>query len=425
MTWNIVLDSSCDLMPQHAFKNANIKIAPLTIRVGEKEFVDDETMDVPQLLDAMEKEKTASSTACPPPNAFYEHFLTADNIICICITSNLSGTYNAAVQAAEMVKEEYPEKNVHVVNSWSTAGEMVLIARYADKLIGEGLAFAEVVEKVEDPEIEVSVEEALKINKHYQAGDEIEINVMPKTFGRIAAQTAKQVIVQRIREAERAIACSEFSEKKGEILLGLVQRIEQGPHKNIMIEIGTQEAILAQGEQVPSENIRPGEKIYLYVMDVKDDARGLQIVLSRSHPGLIKRLFEKEVPEITDGTVEIKGISREAGSRTKIAVFSNNKDVDPVGSCVGPKGMRVSNILNEIRGEKIDIIVYSEDPKEYITAALSPAKVIDVVVLEEEKACQVTVPEAQLSLAIGKEGQNVRLAAKLTGWKIDIKSVKD
>ena len=160
-------------------------------------------------------------------------------------------------------------------------------------------------------------------------------------------------------------------------------------------------------------------------MDVKDDARGLQIVLSRSHPGLIKRLFEKEVPEITDGTVEIKGISREAGSRTKIAVFSNNKDVDPVGSCVGPKGMRVSNILNEIRGEKIYIIVYSEDPKEYVTSALSPAKVIDVKVSEEEKACQVTVPESQLSLAIGKEGQNVRLAAKLTGWKIDIKSVKD
>jgi len=282
-----------------------------------------------------------------------------------------------------------------------------------------------VVDKVENPECEISYEEASKINKHYQTGDEIEINVMPKTFGRIAAQTAKQVIVQRIREAERAIACSEFSEKKGEILLGLVQRIEQGPHKNIMIEIGTQEAILAQGEQVASENIRPGEKIYLYVMDVKDDARGLQIVLSRSHPGLIKRLFEKEVPEIKDGTVEIKGISREAGSRTKIAVFSNNKDVDPVGSCVGPKGMRVSNILNEIRGKKIDIIVYSEDPKEYVTAALSPAKVLEVNVLEEEKSCQVTVPESQLSLAIGKEGQNVRLAAKLTGWKIDIKSVKD
>lgn len=282
-----------------------------------------------------------------------------------------------------------------------------------------------VVDEVENPETEISFAEASKINKHYQTGDEIEINVMPKTFGRIAAQTAKQVIVQRIREAERAIACNEFSEKKGEILLGLVQRIEQGPHKNIMIEIGTQEAILAQGEQVPSENIRPGEKIYLYVMDVKDDARGLQIVLSRSHPGLIKRLFEKEVPEIADGTVEIKGISREAGSRTKIAVFSTNKDVDPVGSCVGPKGMRVSNILNEIRGEKIDIIVYSEDPKEYVTAALSPAKVLDVVVLDEEKSCQVTVPESQLSLAIGKEGQNVRLAAKLTGWKIDIKSVKD
>ncbi|MBE7029329.1 MAG: transcription termination/antitermination protein NusA [Ruminococcaceae bacterium] len=286
-------------------------------------------------------------------------------------------------------------------------------------------ALKKVVEKVEDPSLEISFEEASKINKHYQVGDEIEINVMPKTFGRIAAQTAKQVIVQRIREAERTIACNEFSEKKGEILLGLVQRIEQGPHKNIMIEIGTQEAILAQGEQTPGENIRPGEKIYLYVIDVKDDARGLQIVLSRSHPGLIKRLFEKEVPEIQDGTVEIKGISREAGSRTKIAVFSNNKDVDPVGSCVGPKGMRVSNILNELRGEKIDIIVYNEDPEQYITQALSPAKVLEVSINEEEKSCQVLVPESQLSLAIGKEGQNVRLAAKLTGWKIDIKSVKD
>ncbi len=286
-------------------------------------------------------------------------------------------------------------------------------------------ALKTVVEKVEDPMVEIAYEEASAINKHYQIGDEIEINVMPKTFGRIAAQTAKQVIVQRIREAERAIACSEFSEKKGEIVLGMVQRIDQGNHNNIMIEIGTQEAILSVREQAPGENFRPGEKIYIYVMEVKDDARGLQIVLSRSHPGLIKRLFEKEVPEIADGTVEIKGISREAGSRTKIAVYSNNKDVDPVGACVGPKGMRVANILNEIRGEKIDIIVYSEDPKEYITQALSPAKVLEVNVSDEEKSCQVMVPESQLSLAIGKEGQNVRLAAKLTGWKIDIKSVKD
>lgn len=285
-------------------------------------------------------------------------------------------------------------------------------------------AVKKVVTKVEDPDMEVSVEEALKVNKHYQEGDEIEVNVMPKTFGRIAAQTAKQVIVQRIREAEREIACNEFSEKKGEILLGLVQRIEQGPRNNIMIEIGTQEAILTQSEQVPSENIRPGEKIYLYVMDVKDDTRGLQIVLSRSHPGLVKRLFEKEVPEINDGTVEIKGIAREAGSRTKIAVYSNNKDVDAIGSCVGPKGMRVSNILNELRGEKIDIITYSENPEEYIVQALSPAAVDKITVNEEEKTCQVIVPENQLSLAIGKEGQNARLAAKLTGWKIDIKSSK-
>lgn len=286
-------------------------------------------------------------------------------------------------------------------------------------------ALKTVVDEVANPDVEISLADASKISKHYQTGDEIEVNVMPKTFGRIAAQTAKQVIVQRIREAERSIACNEFSEKKGEILLGLVQRIEQGPNNNIMIEIGTQEAILTQNEQVPGEAIRPGEKIYLYVMDVKDDARGLQIVLSRSHPGLVKRLFEKEVPEIADGTVEIKGISREPGSRTKIAVYSNNKDVDAIGSCVGPKGMRVSNILNELRGEKIDIITYSEDPAEYVTQALSPATVTDITVNAEEKTCQVIVPESQLSLAIGKEGQNVRLAAKLTGWKIDIKSVKD
>lgn len=278
-----------------------------------------------------------------------------------------------------------------------------------------------VVEEVAEPDKEISLADALKMSKKYQVGDEVEVNVMPKTFGRIAAQTAKQVIVQRIREAEREIACNEFSEKKGEIVLGLVQRIDQ-LRNNIMIEIGSQEAILAKSEQTPGEKIRAGEKIYLYVMDVKDDARGLQIVLSRSHPGLVKRLFEKEVPEINDGTVEIKGISREAGSRTKIAVFSNNKDVDAIGSCVGPKGMRVSNILNELRGEKVDIINYSEDPKEYITQALSPAEVESVSVNLEEKSCEVIVPESQLSLAIGKEGQNARLAAKLTGWKIDIKS---
>ncbi len=278
-----------------------------------------------------------------------------------------------------------------------------------------------VVLEVEDPMTEITLEEAQKISVKYTVGDECEVNVMPASFGRIAAQTAKQVVVQRIREAERQNVSNEFSEKKGKLVSGFVQRIDP-QRNNVMVRVGNEDAVIGSNEQIPGERLNPGEEILLFVMDVKDDARGLQIILSRSHPGLVKELFKREVPEIADGTVEVKAIAREPGSRTKIAVFSNNPDVDSIGACVGTKGMRVSNILKELRGEKVDIITYSEDPAEYITAALAPATVTGIVVEEEEKSCRVTVPESQLSLAIGKEGQNARLAAKLTGWKIDIKS---
>ena len=278
-----------------------------------------------------------------------------------------------------------------------------------------------VVSEVTDPETEISFEDAQEISSRYTVGDEVEVNVMPKTFGRIAAQTAKQVVVQRIREAERENISNEFSEKKGKLINGYIQRNDQ-KHGNVMVRVGNEDAVLSKSEQVPGERLNPGEEIVLYVMDVRDDARGLQIVLSRSHPGLVKELCKREVPEIADGTGEINAISREAGSRTKIAVFSNNKDVDPIGSCVGARGIRVSGILKELKGEKIDIISYSDDPAEYITAALAPATVTAIEINENEKSCSVKVPESQLSLAIGKEGQNARLAAKLTGWKIDIKS---
>lgn len=278
-----------------------------------------------------------------------------------------------------------------------------------------------VVSEVENPESEISLADAQQLSSRYTVGDEVEVNVMPKSFGRIAAQTAKQVVVQRIREAERENISNEFSEKKGKLVTGYVQRIDL-QRNNVMVRIGNEDAVLSEKEQVPGERLNPGEEIVLFVMDVRDDARGLQIILSRSHPGLVKELFKREVPEIADGTVEIKAISREAGSRTKIAVYSNNPDVDPIGSCVGARGMRVSGILKELKGEKIDIISYNEDPAEYITAALAPATVSSIDINAAEKSCSVRVPESQLSLAIGKEGQNARLAAKLTGWKIDIKS---
>ncbi len=277
----------------------------------------------------------------------------------------------------------------------------------------------DVVEEVEDDMIEISLEEALEIDPRYEAGDVVEYQVTPRDFGRIAAQTAKQVVVQRIREAERGMIFDDYITRQGEIITGTVQRIS---NETIFVNIGKAEGILAATERVPGEKYDINERIKVYIMDVKKTTKGPQVFLSRSHPGLVKRLFELEVPEIEDGIVEIKSIAREAGSRTKIAVYTEDETVDPVGACVGTRGNRVQNIVDELFGEKIDIITWSEEPETLISNVLSPAKVEKVIIDEEEKAATVIVPDYQLSLAIGKEGQNVRLAAKLCGWKIDIKS---
>lgn len=277
----------------------------------------------------------------------------------------------------------------------------------------------DVVEEVEDDMIEISLEEALEIDPRYEAGDVVEYQVTPRDFGRIAAQTAKQVVVQRIREAERGMIFDDYITRQGEIITGTVQRIS---NETIFVNIGKAEGILAATERVPGETYDVNERIKVYIMDVKKTTKGPQVFLSRSHPGLVKRLFELEVPEIEDGIVEIKSIAREAGSRTKIAVYTEDETVDPVGACVGTRGNRVQNVVDELFGEKIDIITWSDTPETLISNVLSPAKVEKVIIDEEDKAATVIVPDYQLSLAIGKEGQNVRLAAKLCGWKIDIKS---
>ena len=282
-----------------------------------------------------------------------------------------------------------------------------------------------VVENVEDPDHEITLDAAKKVVKRVKMGDTIAIPVETKKFGRIAAQAAKQVIIQGIREAERGIIYEEFTSKEHEILTGVVSHIEPR-NGSVSIRISSNseftEAMLAPNERIRTEALREGDRIKVYVVEVRNSARGPQVLISRTHPGLVKRLFELEVPEIYDGTVEIKSIAREAGSRTKMAVLSNDPDVDPIGACVGPKGGRVASIVNELCGEKIDIIKYSEIPEEYIAASLSPSEVLSVTMLEDGKSCRVVVPDNQLSLAIGKEGQNARLAAKLTGYKIDIKS---
>lgn len=290
-----------------------------------------------------------------------------------------------------------------------------------DRITGDFHVYARknVVESVENEITEISLTDAKKINAAYEVDDILELEVTPKNFGRIAAQTAKQVVVQRIREAERGIIYEEFSNRESDILTGIVQRIEQ---KNVFIDLGKAEAILAPSEQIPFEQYKHGDRIKSYIIEVKKTNKGPQILVSRTHPGLLKRLFELEVPEIHDGIVEIKSVAREPGMRSKIAVFSKDEDIDPVGSCVGHKGMRVQTIVDELKGEKIDIVKWSVDPVKYIANSLSPAKVISVDVNEDEKVSKVVVPDYQLSLAIGKEGQNARLAAKLTGWKIDIKS---
>lgn len=280
----------------------------------------------------------------------------------------------------------------------------------------------DVVEEVFDPRLEISLEDARRLNPNYQIEDVVELEVTPKDFGRIAAQTAKQVVTQRVREAERGIIYSEFIDREEDIMTGIVQRVDS---KFIYVSLGKIEAILPANEQMPNEKYKPHDRIKVFITKVEKTTKGPQIFVSRTHPGLLKRLFEIEVPEIYDGTVEIKSVSREAGDRSKISVHSDNPEVDPVGSCVGPKGTRVQAVVNELKGEKIDIVKWSNDPVVFVANALSPSKVLDVMVNEEEKATTVVVPDYQLSLAIGKRGQNARLAAKLTGWKIDIKSETD
>ncbi|MBQ2941405.1 MAG: transcription termination/antitermination protein NusA [Clostridia bacterium] len=277
-----------------------------------------------------------------------------------------------------------------------------------------------VAEEVEDPVNEISLEEARAIKPSYEVGDFVDYAVDPMRFGRIAAQTAKQVVIQKIREAERGHLFDAFSEKEGKILTGVIQKEDR---KGIIVSLeDNAEGLLVQKEQIPGEEYPFNKRMKFFVMEIKKAYAGPQILLSRTHPGLIRKLFEQEVPEIAEGTVEIKSVIREAGSRTKMAVWSKDEKIDPIGSCVGQKGMRVNAVMDGMGDEKIDIIKYSEDPAEFIKAALSPAKVTSVTINEEEKSAMVLVPEYQLSLAIGKEGQNVRIAARLTGWKIDIKS---
>jgi N utilization substance protein A len=282
----------------------------------------------------------------------------------------------------------------------------------------------EVVDEVFTPATEVTLEEARAIYPNVELGDLVNVSIQTKEFGRIAAQTAKQVIIQGIREAERGMIFESFSSKEHEILTGTVLRIEP-KSGDMTIRIGTgadrTDAYLGASEQVRGEELHEGDLVRVYVVEVRRSTRGPQVIVSRTHPGLVKRLFELEVPEIYDGTVEVMSIAREAGSRTKIAVWSEDENVDPIGACVGPRGQRVNAIVEELRGEKMDIIKYSDDPAEYVASALAPADVLSVTEVEEGKSCRVVVPDDQLSLAIGKEGQNARLAARLTGYKIDIR----
>lgn len=300
-------------------------------------------------------------------------------------------------------------------------GSLQNVRVHIDRNSGEVKVFArkEVVEEVFDDRTEISLGDARTLDPRYELEDIVEVEVTPRNFGRIAAQNAKQVVVQRIREAERGMIFDEFANREGDIVTGLVQRLEQ---KNVIVDLGKIEAVLQPSEQTPNEDYRPNERVKVYIVEVRKTTKGPLVLISRTHPGLLKRLFELEVPEIHDGVVELKSVAREAGSRSKIAVYSADLNVDPVGACVGTKGVRVQAIVDELKGEKIDIIKWSNDPQEFVAAALSPSKVVSVDIDETNKIARVVVPDYQLSLAIGKEGQNARLAAKLTGWKIDIKS---
>ena len=317
----------------------------------------------------------------------------------------------------EALKSAY-RKNFRKVSPTSTSQNVDVTI---DRSTGAVQVFARkiVVESVEDDSQEISLVEAQRIQPSFQPGDIVQVEITPGDFGRVAAQTAKQVIVQRIREAERGIIYDEYIEKENEILTAIVQRVEG---KSVYVELGKTEGVIEPNGQMPGEEYNVNDRLKVYVLEVQRTTRGPQVLVSRTHPGLVKRLFELESPEIQTGTVQIKSIAREAGSRTKMAVSSSDPIIDPVGSCVGPRGSRVESVVNELKGEKIDIIKWSADPAEFIANARDPARVLSVFTSEENKACRVIVPDNQLSLAIGKEGQNARLAAKLTGWKIDIKS---
>ena len=281
-------------------------------------------------------------------------------------------------------------------------------------------AIKEVMERANDDALEISLEDAHKINKSLQLGDQVDVEIVPKDFGRIAAQTAKQVIIQKLREVERDLIFNEFNDRKGEIVSGIIQKAD----KNIVVmDLGRLEGVMPTKEQVPTEHYHVNDKIKAYVMDVERGQKGApQVLVSRSHPDFVRKLLELEIPEIYEGVIEIKSVSRDAGNRSKVAVYSPDPNIDPVGSCVGQKGVRIQNVINELHGEKIDVIEWNQDPSIYIASALLPAKIMAVDIKEEDKFAQVIVPDDQLSLAIGKAGQNARLAAKLTSWKIDIKS---
>lgn len=343
-----------------------------------------------------------------------------------------------AIDSKEMLlaMEELEKENGMEPGSLLEAIETALITAYkrdcdstadnvkivVDKETGDFHVFAEkeVVEEVEDGNTQISLADSKKINKTLEIGDTAQIEIMPKNFGRIAAGTAKQVIIQKIREASREYLYNEFSDRKGEIVSGLIQKADGGI---VVVDLGRLEGVMPLKEQVPTEKYRVNDKLRAYVLDVEKGAKGApQVIISRAHADFVRKLFELEIPEIYEGVIEIKSVSRDAGSRSKVAVYSPNENIDPVGSCVGQKGIRIQNIINELGGEKIDVIEWSQDPAIFISAALLPAQVLAVDIKEEEKFAQVIVPDDQLSLAIGKSGQNARLAAKLTNWKIDIKS---
>lgn len=281
-------------------------------------------------------------------------------------------------------------------------------------------ALKKVMKRVTDKDVQINMKEAQKINPDYKEGDMVEIEIVPRDFGRIAAQTAKQVIIQKLREAEREIIYTEFNDRKGEIVSGLVQKAD---HNIVVMDLGKLEGVMPSKEQIPTEHYHVNDKVKGYVLEVEKGAKGTpQVIVSRSHPDFVRKLLEFEIPEIYEGVIEIKSVSRDPGYRSKVAVHSPDPNIDPVGSCVGQKGVRIQNVINELNGEKIDVIEWNEDPSIYIASALLPAQILAVDIKEEEKFAQVIVPDDQLSLAIGKSGQNARLAARLTSWKIDIKS---